>query len=242
MGQIPYLNCEPFFSHLAGVELVPLTPRRMGQVMAAGHLEAGPLSLMDFFHIEGELEALPFGIANHGPARSVLLFSARPPGGLDGATIGVIDETSTSVELLRVLLALRYQVTPRAWVDAAAPADAVLLIGDRAIREATSRRGARHVLDIAQAWWEWTGLPCVFARWGIRRAVPAAERARFAAALGAALDRGLADIPAIAARRRDTGFTTEEVASYLRGFAYRFGPAEAGAIDEFRRLRALLPR
>lgn len=241
IGQIPYLNCEPYFTHLTGVELIPLTPRALGQAMAAGALDAAPLSLMDALRLEDRLAPLPFGIASAGPVRSVLLFSDRAPSELEGAVIGVTDETATSVELLRVLLALRHGVEPRAWVGPEAPADAVLLIGDKAIREAKTGRPWKHVLDIAGDWHEWTGLPCVFARWCIRAAVPAGERLGFEQALGAALDRGMASLGAIAARRGETGFDADEVAAYLGNFIYRFGPDEDRAIAHFRRLHASLP-
>ena len=240
IGQIPYLNCEPFFTHLAGVKLIPLTPRALGQAMAAGVLDAAPLSLMDALRLEDSLAPLPFGIASAGPVRSVLLFSDRAVAELDGAVIGVTDETATSVELLRILLACKHRVAPRAWVGPDEPADAVLLIGDKAIREAKTGRPWKHVLDIAGDWHEWTGLPCVFARWSIRAAVPDTERRGFETALGDALDRGIQAIPAIAARRRDTGFDEGQVASYLNNFIYRFGPDEDRAIAEFRRLRARL--
>ncbi|MBI2526304.1 MAG: menaquinone biosynthesis protein [Candidatus Rokubacteria bacterium] len=240
IGHIPYLNCEPYFIHLAGVELISETPRALGQAMAAGGLDAAPLSLMDALRLEHLLVPLPFGIASRGPVRSVLLFSDRAPSDLDGAVIGVTDETATSVELLRVLLALKHEVTPRAWVGPQEPYDAILLIGDKAIREAKTGRPWKHVLDIAGDWHEWTGLPCVFARWSIRAAVPAVERDSFAQALGAALGRGMESIPAIAARRRDTGFDEREVAAYLRNFTYRFGPDEDRSIADFRRLRGQL--
>ena len=240
IGRIPYLNCEPFYTFLAGVELVSHTPRALGQAMTGGRLDAAPLSLVDALRLEEILVPLPFGIATRGPTRSVLLFSDRPPSSLDGAVIGVTGETSTSVELLRVLLAFKHHVEPRGWVTSGKPCDATLLIGDRAIREATSPHRAAHVLDIGGDWHEWTGLPCVFARWSMRAAVPDTERRGFETALGDALDRGIQAIPAIAARRRDTGFDEGQVASYLNNFIYRFGPDEDRAIAEFRRLRARL--
>lgn len=240
IGQIPYLNCEPYFAHLEDVELIPLTPKALGQAMAAETLDAAPLSLMDALRLEDRLAPLPFGIASAGPVKSVLLFADRAPAELDGAIIAVTDETATSVELLRVLLALRHEVTPRAWVGPREPADAVLLIGDAAIRESKTGRPWKHVLDIAGDWHEWTGLPCVFARWSMRAALPAATRVGFEQALGVALARGMASVPSIAARRRDPGFDPDEVAAYLRNFIYRFGPDEDRAIAHFRRLRASL--
>ena len=35
IGRIPYLNCEPFFARLGGVELVALNPRRLGEAVAS---------------------------------------------------------------------------------------------------------------------------------------------------------------------------------------------------------------
>jgi chorismate dehydratase len=240
VGRIPYLNCEPFFSHLSGFELLPLNPRALGHAMATGALDAGPLSLVDFLSLEGDVAPLRFGIATAGPATSVLLFSDRPLPDLGGAVIGVTEETSTSVQILRLLLTLRYEAIPRAWVGADEPCDAILLIGDRAIRALKSGPRFSHVTDLGSEWVRWTGLPCVFARWGVRASVPEAEQLALERALDEALDRGLAGLAGIAARRRDTGFAQDEVLAYLRGFTYRLGAPEEKAIAEFSRLRDLL--
>lgn len=241
VGRIPYLNCEPFFAHLSGFPTLDLPPRQLGEALERGEADAAALSLADFLRLEPALEGLPFGIATDGPARSVILFSHRAPADLEGATISVTDETATSVEILRILLALRYRVTPRAWVGPSVDADAVLLIGDRAIRALTGPPRFRHAVDLGREWVEWTGLPCVFARWGARRAADATDRRAFAQALDAALVRGLESIPEIAERRRDTGWGPAEITTYLLGFTYRLGPREDRAIAEFQRLRAQLP-
>jgi len=237
VGRIPYLNCEPFFHRLSGVELVDLIPRRLGEAMAAGELEAGPLSLMDYVRLESRLVPLPYGIGCPTGARSVLVFADRPLAGLGGARIAVTLETSTSVELLRVLLTLRYAVEPAAWVGPEEPCDAQLLIGDQAIRRVATGPSARHVIDLAVEWRDWTGLPFVFARWAVAARVPARERRRFEAALDEALDRGLDALAEIAAARRDLGWTGAQVESYLRNFAFRLGPDEEKGAAEFLRLR-----
>jgi chorismate dehydratase len=240
VGRIPYLNCEPFFHRLQGVELVDLIPRRLGEAMAARELDAGPLSLMDYLRLETYLTPLPYGIGCPTGARSVLVFSERPLSELRGARVGITEETSTSVELLRVLLALRYGVEPAAWVGAEEASDAVLLIGDQAIRRLTGGPRARCVTDLGLDWREWTGLPFVFARWAVASRVPAGERRAFERALDTALDRGLAALPAIAASRRDLGWTEAQVESYLRNFAFRLGPDEEKGAAEFVRLRGQL--
>jgi len=238
VGRIPYLNCEPFFHRLEGVELVDLIPRRLGVAMAAGELDAGPLSLMDYVRLETRLVSLPFGIGCPTGARSVLVFSEAPLSGLAGARIGITVETSTSVELLRVLLALRYGVEPAAWVGLDEACDAQLLIGDQAIRRATGGPAAGHVTDLAVDWRDWTGLPFVFARWAVAARVPVRERRRFEGALDEALERGMHALPEIARTHRDLGWTSDQVQSYLRNFAFRLGPDEEKGAAEFLRLRA----
>jgi chorismate dehydratase len=240
VGRIPYLNCEPFFHRLTGVELVDLIPRRLGEAMAAGRLDAGPLSLIDYLRIESELTPLPYGIGCPTGARSVLVFSDRPLSGLGGARVGITGETSTSVELLRVLLALRYEAEPAAWVTTEEPCDAQLLIGDQAIRRVTSGPPSRHVTDLGLDWRDWTGLPFVFARWAVASRIPIRERRAFEQALGAALDRGMAAMPEIAATRGDLGWTAAQIESYLRNFAFRLGPDEEKGAAEFVRLRTQL--
>lgn len=240
VGRIFYLNCEPFFAKLDGVEHVPLDPKKLGEAVAAGTLDAGAMSLCDQLRLEPQVEALPFGIATDRAAQSVFLFSPRAMAELDGATIAVTPETATSVELLRVLLALKHEVKPRAWVRLGEPADAELIIGDAAIRRLTSGPTFPGAIDLGVEWTEWTGLPFVFARWGVHTRVPLGERRAFADRLDRALDAGMASLPEIGRARSDTGFTPEQVEAYLRGFNYRLGPSEDKAIAEFVRMRALV--
>jgi chorismate dehydratase len=93
------------------------------------------------------------------------------------------------------------------------------------------------VIDLGLEWRDWTGLPFVFARWAVASRVPARERRAFEQALGAALDRGMAALPDIAATHRDLGWTAAQIESYLRNFAFRLGPDEEKGAAEFARLR-----
>lgn len=238
VGSLPYLNSEPFFACFEGVELVPMVPRALGTVMLHGDLDAGLLSLADALALGDTVDLLPLGIATPGATGSVHVWSHRPLAALHGATIGVTGETSTSVRILRMLLEQRHGVKDVRWTTLDDAADAVLLIGDEALR----RRGAPSrfacCTDLGTEWAEWTGLPAVFASWVVRRTLDGDARATLASAVDSALTRGLATLDAIAARRRDTGITEAAVVAYLRNFIYRFGPAETRAIEEFRRRAA----
>jgi chorismate dehydratase len=243
VGRISYLNVEPFFHAFPWPLAEALPPRALGEAVATGRVDAGPLALADCLRLESLVSLLPFGIATRERAQSVFLFSSRPMGELGGARIGVTGETATSVRLLRILLALRDEVGPVTLVGLDDPADAVLLIGDAALRARYGRWPHRLCFDLGEEWTAWTGLPCVFAAWAVRRDVGPGGRSALVEALDQALETGLGDLAAIARARPDVqawGLAEADVIAYLRGFLYRLGPDEEKGIAEFRRLLGLL--
>lgn len=240
VGRISYLNVEPFFHAFPWPLADALPPRALGEAVADGRIDAGPLPLADVIRLEGVASPLPFGIATRERAQSVFLFSSRPLAALGGGRIAVTGETATSVRLLRILLAFRDEVTAPTLVPVDAPAAAVLLIGDAALRARHGTWPHPHCFDLGEEWTRWTGLPCVFAAWAVRRDAGAAARAILAEALDRSLEIGLRELPAIARGRRDLGLSEAEIVAYLRGFVYRLGSEEEKAMAEFRRLLGLL--
>jgi chorismate dehydratase len=253
VGQIPYLNSEPFFFGLrpSGVELYPLVPRAMGQLADQGALDAGLFSLMDSVRLADRFEPLgDFCLACGGEVKSVLFFAGRPMEELAGATVAITGETATSVVLLKLLLAQRYGLRDITYVDMAtgAPADAYLFIGDEALRR---RRGVKgpdgrslsHRYDLDEEWWAWQGLPFVFARWMVRAAADDGEKAPLREALAERLRANLAALDAIGRVRRDLGMAVSEIRTYLEGFTFELGEAERRGMDTFLRLsRSLAPK
>lgn len=240
IARIPYLNTEPFYHRFSaqGYELVDLPPRALGQAAAAGRVAAGPMSVMDYFRLQDTFEPLgPFGICAAGPVHSVLLFGRKSVAELEGGTIGVTEETSTSVELLRLLLDRYYQVKPAAWrLNLEEPADARLLIGDPCLRHAAGR-SEPVILDLSAAWYEWQKKPFVFALWVVRRDLPLEEKKVLAMRFEDAFFEGMAHLNEIAERRApDLGMTPAAVEAYLRNFRYRLGPEELDGLDAFARL------
>jgi chorismate dehydratase len=241
VGRISYLNVEPFFHAFPWPIAESLPPRALGEAVAEGRVDAGPLALADCLRLEGAVTRLPFGIVGPTRAQSVLLFSDCPMAELGGRRIAVTGETATSVRLLRILLAFRYEAAAPVLVGLDEPADAVLLIGDAALRLLRQGPWPRRLChDLGAEWTGWTGYPMVFAAWAVRRDAPAAARKGLESVLAQALDIGLASLPAIAARRRDLGLSPDEITDYLESFRYRIGPDDEKAIGEYRRLLALL--
>jgi aminodeoxyfutalosine synthase len=242
IGKIPYLNSVPFYAHLerGRFKVLPVAPRRMGALSEQGQIDAGLFSLMDFLRQQERLALLGWCLATRDQVKSVMLFSKEGWAGLDGKTIGITDDTATSVMLLRVLLEKRYGVRARfqrlhAGVNATGGYDAVLLIGDEALRRNKfGLPGFELVYDLAREWYEWEKLPFVFAVWATRKDLdPDACRS-----LGEAVERSLlscggdyASVAGVHGRR--IGLTDPETQDYLDGFNFRLGEREREAITRF---------
>jgi len=111
-------------------------------------------------------------------------------------------------------------------------ADAVLLIGDRAMGDPATTFPFQW--DLGKEWWDETGLPFVFALWVGRPGcvVPELERA-----LAAARDAGVAAAAEIARQEAATSHISfEDCLRYLRDYLhYYLGVEELRGLDLFRR-------
>jgi chorismate dehydratase len=240
IGKIPYLNSILFFHGLENepdVRLESLVPRALSSAVAEGEVDAGPVPLVTAWEIEDRFEPLgDFCISTIDPARSILFFSKRPFDHLGGAEIGVTNETSTSVRLLRALLTHAWRVRPARFTHVDwQKNDAFLLIGDEAL---IHRRGVKdypHVADLGDVWHKWTGLPFVFARWMVRTTLPDADKARLITLLDRSIAEGWTHFERVVSpRAQDLHMTIEEMRDYLQGFRFRMTAAEHQAIDKFR--------
>ena len=244
VGLMPYLNSALFYLYMPqeGVALHPMVPTAMAKAAYDGLLDAGPIPLVDCFNLEEKFEPLgDFCIATTRQARSILLFSTVPVEELEGGSnVAVTDETSTSARLLRVLLRHRYGLREPRYVGLDEPHDALLLIGDGALKQRHGVSGYGYRYDLAEVWSDWTGLPTVFALWIVRRELAQEAKAALTEAIARGLEQGWDRMAEITAQHRDLGMSQEEVAEYLGGFSFTVGPAEREAIERFRTLLATL--
>jgi chorismate dehydratase len=220
-------------------ELVDCAPRELGLRAAAGEVAAGLLPLIDYVRLEDRFERLgPFGIAVRGRARSAILFSRRPIRQLDGATIAVTEETSTTAVVLRLLLEQRYRISPAAYRRGQdLEGDALLLIGDEALRFQQANTRYPYEIDVAFEWWLWQHAPCVFAVWAIRRDAGREEKRHLETALSSALGLNTRQLELLAQERSPSlGIPADVLQAYLASFIYRLSQPEEEGIS---RLRAL---
>jgi aminodeoxyfutalosine synthase len=245
IGKIPFLNSVPFYAHFEKrqFKILPVAPRRMGVLSDLGQIDAGAFSLMDYFRQENALELMGWCIATRDQVKSVMLFTKEGWADLDGKTIGITDDTATSVRLLQVLLEKKHRVNARferlhSGVNDHTKYDAVLLIGDEALRHnKIGLDGFELVFDLAREWYDWQKLPFVFAVWAMKRSLPDGTKGELTALLSESLEKSEEDFVSIGGLHgRQIGLTDQETLGYLEGFNYRLGEREKESMVTFRKL------
>jgi chorismate dehydratase len=248
VGAVSYLNAKPLYYKLSeiapDVRLSMDVPSRLAVQLAEGALDVALIPSVEYLRgVERGYEILPgFAIAARGPVRSVKLFSRVP--WCDIRRLALDAGSRTSQALARLWLDERHGVRPRVIEELPlgvsaleSTADAVLVIGDRAMK--VPHEPFHGVVDLAEAWVELTGLPFVFALWVARpgldldHLVEALERCR-AAGLAHAGDLARTHGP-----RLGLDFTT--CYDYLtKVLSYDLGEPEIAGLSRFAAMAATL--
>jgi chorismate dehydratase len=237
IARIPYVSCEPFYFEMErrGIDLYDVVPSALHAAAISGEIDAGPMPLVDCYRLGEQFRLLSgFCLATIRKAGSVILHSKPPIQELTGARIGVHGGAATSFQLLQVLLALKYQVQPAAYVAPEDAYDAFLLIGHEGLQRRRGIRNYPHTYDLGEEWYQWTGLPFVFARWIVRQAIDPKEAAILEDALYVGLQDWADGLFHSSESRDDLLMHPREILEYTQGLRYFIGVTEQRAIDTFR--------
>ncbi|MCS6976885.1 MAG: menaquinone biosynthesis protein [Gemmatales bacterium] len=238
IGAVEYLNTKPLICDLEKLapeaELILDLPSRLADHLASGHLDVALIPVIEYFRA-GTYTVVPnVAIASRGPVLSVTLFSRVPV--TDIHSLSLDEGSRTSAALVQVLLRYRHEVIPRLEPlrmdqdpDTVAT-DAVLLIGDRAMR--ASLPGFPYSYDLGQEWQDWTGLPFVYAVWAVR---PGVDLGPVADALIEAKRRGRERVAQIAHQEAprlqlDAGFCRRYLTNIIH---FDLGPRELAGLERF---------
>ena len=261
VGRIPYINTYPVYGAVdrgilpLDATMVDGVPSALNAAMARGSVDVSVVSAVEYaLHSERYLLLPDLAITCDGPVRSVMLFSKRPVSELDGATVLVSRSSMTSVELLRLLFAERWGVSPVLVAADAESADiarfsgerhdARLVIGDAALLLSSGTSAVSHLyphhVDLGLEWKQWTGLPFVFAVWVAQRSTPVGEALHVHAQLLASRDWGVAHLSVLATQAAAaTGVSRDVCELYFSGLDYRLSlPHLRGLTEFYRRLDA----
>jgi len=250
IGAVNYLNSRPlvfgFEQSAPGARLFYDLPSRLADSLSAGRLDVALVPSVEWLRRPGHVIVSDACVACRGPVLSVKLYFRVPPTAVKRLAL---DEGSrTSAALAQILLDELVGVRPRCeplpigcGLDST-DADAVLLIGDRAIQSIETP--AVEIWDLGEQWYDWTGLPFVFAAWLAR---PNVETAALETLLAAARDRGVAHLAEIAAAEAPAlGIDFELALHYLRdNLHFTLGEQELSGLKRFAQLAAdrdLVPR
>ena len=231
VGAVSYLNTRPLVYGLAEsapqIELLFDLPSRLADGLAAGKYDVALIPVVEFLRDPQSSIVWYACLACGGPVLSVKLLSRKP---IDQIQTLALDEGSrTSAALVQILLERRHGIRPQLLPlpitaeVASTPADAILLIGDRAIHPPAGPYA--EVWDLGDEWCRWSERPMVFALWASR---PGVDLRGLDAILAEARDRGLANLESIArTEAAAVALTPRECLSYLRDNLYFFlGPRE----------------
>jgi chorismate dehydratase len=237
VGRIPYLSCEPFYFDMAhrDLRLVDLAPSALAPALEQGVIDAGLVPVSDCFRLEGPFRLLAgFCLVTIRKTGSVWLYAKRPIEALGDACIGVTSDAATSLRLLQILLALKHQVQPQAYVTLNDPNDACLLIGNQGLRQRTGLTAYPHQYDLGEEWTAWTGLPFVFAHWMVRADLDAKDTAQLEDALYVGLQDWADGLFRFAEARDDLLMRARDILNYTQGIRYFSGRPEQRSMALFR--------
>jgi predicted solute-binding protein len=238
LAAVSYVNAWPLVDGLAArpdVDVVTGVPSAVAALVEAGEVDAGLVPSIELLRQGGLVPVGNLGIAAFGPVASVLLLLRTAPRSV--RTLAMDPASRTSQALARIVLDRAFGARPEtfeadpgeAW--RAGRADAVLVIGDRALDLGSAGAPA---IDLGDAWARLTGLPFVFAVWGAK-----SERrdlhAAIASVLDAAWQAGRAAIPTLARRAaRDGALSAAAFEVYLtRRIRYGLGRPELSGLSRF---------
>jgi len=264
LGHIVYSNCFPVHAGIlkgkipCPFPIVEGIPSELNRALVEGKIDVSPSSSIEYATNPGKYRILPgLSITSRSEVMSILLESRVPLAELNNKTVALTTASATSVVLLRVILELFTGVNPDFMLyeqgaeDPYDRADAVLTIGDLAIKRALTPRFP-HTYDLGDIWHRQTGLPFVFALWQVN------YKKNIERDLGKLYDilmeskrYGMARLSELAGQHAaDFGIPAETLLRYWNLFSYDLGPeeqkwlltyygyaAELGAIDAVPELR-----
>lgn len=243
IGAVSYLNTKPLIHGLRERlgqfgKLSLNLPSRLADDLRSGSLDVALIPSIEFLRgmDRGYRVVSNAAIACRGPVWSVRLLSRVP---ISQIRRLALDEGSrTSAAMVQILLnesfGLRPETVPLRMEQEpeSIDADAILLIGDRAMHPPAGVYS--EIWDLGERWCEKTGLPFVFALWVARKDI--GDTSDLRDALEASRDDGLLQLDEIARREAGPhGLTVPDLHRYLsHNLHFKLGPRELDGLELYR--------
>lgn len=244
IGAVSYLNSKPLIYGLSDSlgesgALSLAVPSQLATELNSHMIDIGLIPVVEYFQNPEFRIVSDAAIACRGPVWSVRIFFRCNPSQVK--TLALDEGSRTSAALSKVLFHERFGFVPKTiplpmTADPSnVKADAVLVIGDRAMHPENFRATFCSDWDLGQEWFAETGLPFVFAVWVARNSEFATEDLQ--CKLEQTRDEGIKNIRKIASTASsDYRLTPDQCEDYLTNYIRFFlGKDELAGLDEFRR-------
>ena len=200
LGCVSYVNTLPLIDgldDLADFQMRRSIPSALIDLMAAGDIDLGLISTIDYQRSEIPLQLLTAGmIGCDGPTLTVRIYSAVPVSEI--TNVHVDRDSHTSIALMQIILqemhGIQPAITPYDTRERIAEnkviewPETMLMIGDKVVTDSPPAVRYPHQLDLGEAWHAMTDLPFVYALWMCRADLSGEMRQRIRTA-SAVLDR-----------------------------------------------------
>ncbi len=238
VGAVNYLNTRPLIYGLRDsaprIDLQLDLPSRLADGLRDGRYDIALIPSIEYAGDPAYEIVSNACIGCRGPVFSVKLFCRVPPAQI--TTLALDEGSRTSAALVQILLHERFGIRPQLQLLPLGhnmedtTADAVLLIGDRAMHPPLASFTA--VWDLGDEWCRHTELPFVFAMWVARAGL---DLQGADVSLAAARDAGVRHLESIAASEAaPLGLSVPECLHYLRDNLYFYlGPRELTGLQRF---------
>lgn len=250
IGMVNYINTAPIYEiwkeqvDQPDWQVLEAPPSSLNKMLAADELDMGFVSSYEYAVRPEKYRILAdLSISATGPVGSVFLFSTLPPEDLTGKNVLMTGQSDTSVCLVRIILEEFLRVKPVYSIgEVFAPRKsqeepaAILAIGDEALRLKLEKSYPVQ-LDLAEVWYEETGLPFVFAVCAVREEYVQKDPQTVRDIRQTFLEcrqKGLERLPEICDRvARRIPMDCEACSTYLRAMEYDLGPVKQKALEIF---------
>jgi len=247
VGCIQYINALPLSMPLKSNSELQCTlsiPSALNRALKCKELDIALTSCVEWLD-QDYARLADFAIAAKEKILSVNLYTQFPLQQLDQKQIGLTHHSATSISLLKVLChhfwKIKPQFVPLERDQPFSDYSALLLIGDEALEKPTIP--GFQTIDLAQAWYEYTQLPFVFALFSYRKEIPTKQLKLFQSYLAQALiwsDSHQEQIEQAATQQCNAPI--ERIREYYTLCNYTLGSKEIESLNLFKKLRKNVPK
>jgi|SRR6185436_3269523 len=237
VSAVSYLNSAPFIYGLNNseirtkIELSLDIPSVCADKLIRNEVDLGLVPVAEIPALKESHIISDYCISAAGKVKSVLLLSEVPLGEIK--TIFLDYQSRTSVQLIRILAEEHWKIHPgfqngfEGYESQIKGSTAGLVIGDRAL---ILKHKFNFTFDLAEAWFEMTGLPFVFACWISNKKLTD----EFIGHFNDALQYGIHHIDKVVAAYRNSKMETSEMTEYLKeNISYEFNGEKKKGMELF---------